>query len=133
MNAVIVEENEDIGEVIIEISVADLPSGTASIQLPNGEIIKLNGSPNIQFTINADDISNKGAIAIIALNDEGTLLGSAEVQIRHSETIIMSDAGNTWSGTWRVLLWVLVGVLGLSAITLVVYLIVKKNKMDTGE
>ena len=82
VSAQIIEENTDTGETVIEISVADLPPGTTSIQLPGGEVVKADGADTIRITVSTADISAAGGISIVALDDEGAPLGIVDVEGR---------------------------------------------------
>ena len=127
VSATIVEEDADTGEIVIEINTVDLPSGTVSIQLPSGEIITLNQTETIQFIVSEDDLSN-GAISIIALNDEGIPLAALNVQIDEGETITIPDTGNAWDGLWRVMIWILISIVGVSVIASIVFIILKRKR-----
>lgn len=119
-----VKENEEAETVTIEIDVSDLPEGTAAVKLPNGEIVKLDGSDSLLIEIDKSDIGDDGVIDLTALDDEGTPLGEYEVQLEQLKT---QNTGSAWDGIWSVLMWVLIGlgVLGVAGATL--YLIMKKR------
>lgn len=125
VGATIVEENADTSEIIIEINTTDLPSGTVSIQLPSGEVIALNGSDTIQFTVSAYGLNNE-AISIITLNDEGTPLATLDVQIDKGETTTISATpSNAGDGLLHVLLWILISIVGASIIVGVAFIIIR--------
>ena len=121
-----IEENKEEGTVTIEIDVDDLPEGTTSIQLPDGQIIELGDSHTVQVTIRTEDLSEDGAVTIIALDDENTPLGSFDVQVEAVSAI--SAVTEIGVGFVTVLLWIVGGLLGAGVIVLAIYVIWKKKK-----
>ncbi len=119
------QENEEAGTLTIEIDVSDLPEGTAAVRLPNGEVVKLDGSDTLRIEINKSNIRDDGSLLLIALDDEGTPLGEYAVQLEQFKT---QDTGSAGGGIWPVLMWILIGIAGVGAITLVVYVVAKKRR-----
>ena len=119
-----VEADEEAGTVMIEIDVSDLPEGTIAVTLPNGEIVKLDGSDTLRVEINKSDIGDDGSLLLIALDDEGTPLGEYTVQLDQYKTL---KTGSAWDGIWAVLIWVFIGIIVLGAAGLATYLILKKR------
>ena len=119
-----VEENEEAGTVTIEINVSDLPEGTAAVRLPNGEIVKLDGSDTLRVEIKKSDIGDDGLLLLTAIDEEGTPLGAYAVQLTQFSIL---DTSSAWEDIWSVLKWVLIGMGGLGAAGAAVYLIMKKR------
>ena len=127
VSAQIIEENTDTGETVIEISVDDLPAGTTSIQLLGGEVVKVDGTGIIRITVSTEDISAGGEISIVALDDEGTPLGAVGVQLQNSQPIPIPDAASAWDSIWPVLMWILIGILGIGGAAALYFILRKKN------
>jgi len=119
-----VEENEEAGTVTIEIDVSDLPEGTASVRLPNGEVVNLDGSGVLLIEINKSDIGDDGSLLLTALDDEGIPLSVYAVQL---EQYSIPGTSNTGGGVWPVLMWVLIGIGGLGIAGLATYLILRRK------
>ena len=116
-----VEEDEEAGTVTIEIDVSDLPEGTAAVRLPNGEIVKLDGSDTLRIEIKKSDIGDDGSLLLIALDDEGTPLSEYAVQLEQ-------NTGSTGGGIWPMLMWILIGIAGVAVIGGTVYLVLRKRR-----
>ena len=123
-----IEEDEETGTVTVEINVSDLPAGTASIKLPNGDVIEVTGSGTVQFTLNSEDMNSDGAVEIVALDGEGIPLGSMAVKI--ADAIPVASQG---SGFASVLLWILIGIGGLGIAGLALYLIMRRRSREKNQ
>ena len=119
------QENEETGTITIEIDVSDLPEGTAAVRLPNGEVVKLDGSGTLLIEIKKSDIGDDGSLRLIALDDEGILLGIYAVQLAQFS---IPGTGNNGGGIWQVLMWVLIGLASVGAVGLTVYLVLRKRR-----
>jgi hypothetical protein len=62
----------------VSIDTSNLPYGTQFVELPNGEIVELNGEDTITCEVCSKDI-NGGAFNIIALDSEKNALGAVDV------------------------------------------------------
>lgn len=118
------QEDEETGTVTIEIDISDLPEGTAAVRLPNGEVVKLDGSGTLLIEINKSDIGDDGSLLLTALDDEGIPLGVYAVQLEQFKT---QNTSNAWDDIWEVLMWVLIGIGVLGAAGATLYLIMKKR------
>ena len=110
--------------IIITIVMSDLPEGTAAIQLPNGEIVELDGSGAMRIEVDASDIGDDGSVELIALDEEGIPLGTSTVIAEDMQAV---DA-DTGGGVWRVLLWVFIGLAGIGGAGATVYLLWRKGQ-----
>ena len=96
------DNTEDDGQkdtVVVDIDVSDLPEGTHSIQLPNGDIIDIAGQDNIQFEVSKDELDEKGSLELTALNEEGVPLGKVDLQTDESGQIISMPSSARMYGT----------------------------------
>ncbi len=98
----------------VDIDASMLPYGTQYIELPNGEVIELNGDEKITCEVCSKDL-NGGAIKIIALDSEKNALGAVDVS---------AEKGGGISAIWLVIIvlgTLLVGIGGtLAAIKIVI-------------
>ncbi len=62
----------------MDIDVSMLPYGAQYIELPNGEVIELNGEETITCEVCSKDLKN-GAIKVVALDSEKSALGAVDV------------------------------------------------------
>ncbi len=62
----------------MDIDVSMLPYGAQYIELPNGEVIELNGDETITCEVCSKDLKN-GAIKVVALDSEKSALGAVDV------------------------------------------------------
>ncbi len=113
--------------VIITIVVADLPEGTTAIKLLDGTVIELDGSDTIDIKVDAEQLSDDGSLELIAMDDEGTVLG-IYTAAAEGQNIAITNTDSTHGGGLMILLWIIIGVLGAGGIGLAVYLILKKKR-----
>ena len=111
-------------KVIITIVVSDLPEGTASVKLPGGEVVEIDGLDTIQLEVDDEDINEDGTLELTALDDEGTPLGLYEAG---RQEITIPDSGAAWDKIGPVLMWILIGIGVLGAAGAAVYLIMRKR------
>ncbi len=112
--------------VTVEIDTTRLPEGTKYIQLPGGDIIKLNGGETISITVPEGSINGDGTIEFIALNDEQVPLGSVEAELVSKE-----DTASTYeTPLWKMLVILLGGLLvgAVGALFVVRVVITKRRK-----
>ena len=122
-------EDEKNSTVIVEIIVSDLPAGTTSIKLPNGDIIEIGNRDTIQVEILQEHIDENGSMSVVALNEEGDPLATVELEAT-SEMIALPSSADAWSGIWSVLKWILIGLAGLGLVIFAVYIIFRNRKND---
>ena len=123
----IIEEDDETSTVIVEINVSDLPQGTMSIKMPNGDIIEIGDADTIQIEMSEEDIDEMGTVSIIALNEEGDPLAMITMKVA-PEVIAQRDTADAWSGIWSVLKWVLIGLAGVGLAIGTVYIILRNRK-----
>jgi len=109
--------------VIITIVVADLPEGTTSVKLPDGSVVELDGGDTLEVEVGSEYLNDDGSVELIALDNEDTPLG-----IYDADNIATPDTGSTGGGVWSVLMWVLIGIVGLGVIGGAAYLILRKRQ-----
>ena len=113
-----------IEKVVITIVVGDLPEGTASVKLPSGEVIELDGSDTLQIEVDEGDIGEDGSVEVIPLDEEGIPLGTYTADTKGKAVPDTEDAG---SSIGPVLMWVVIGIAGVGALGLAAYLILRKR------
>ena len=85
--------------------------------------MELDGSDVMELEVDAEQLSDDGTLELIPLDDEGRPLGTYAVD---TKAIAVPDAGSAWDGIGPVLLWILVGVLGIG-VAAALYLILRKK------
>ena len=118
----IVKRDEQTGKITIELHINELPEGTSSIKLPDGEIIHVADAENgmISITVDENELDAAGDLQIIFLDDQEVRFGSASVEVLKNE-------GTQEYPSW--LLWT-IGVIGVSLIaaSAVLHLRLKKRR-----
>jgi len=127
----ITEYNDDSGVIIFEINSNDLPNGTMSIKMSNGKIIRITDTLGaFRLEINIDDLNEKGALAIIALDKESESLGSYNIQITNEkgqiDVPVNKDGGNNGIPT---VLWVIIGIALVGGIGAAAYVTLKRHRV----
>jgi hypothetical protein len=120
----IIESDEESGTVTIEIDVADLPEGTTSIQLKNGDVIYLDGSDTIRLEIKKEDLDENGRLNIVTLDNEKVPTGSFEVQIENAN----GQANVPDTGIFSTLLWIVICIAGMGVVIFIVFVVFKKKR-----
>ncbi len=118
----IVKRDEQTGKITIELHINELPEGTSSIKLPDGEVIHVTDAENgmISITVDENELDAAGDLQIIFLDDQEVRFGSASVEVSKNE-------GTEKYPSW--LLWT-IGVIGVSLIaaSAVLHLRLKKRR-----
>ena len=118
--------DESTGMIIATINISDLPFGTASIQLANGDVIEIGDAETIKIEITEEHIYESGSVVIIALNQEGVPLALIELEVA-TDAIALSPSADAPSGVWSVLLWVLIGLGGAGLAVGAVYVMLRRR------
>lgn len=123
-----IETDEEAGTIIFEINVSDLPEGTTSIIMPNGETIMVGNADTLRISLSIQDIDENGILLIAALNKDGLPLASIELRTM-TDTITLPRSTNEGRDIWSVIIWVLIGLVGtgLVAGTIYKFLRIRKN------
>ena len=125
-----VEKDEESGTVTLIISISDLPKGTAAIELPNGDVVKIDDEDMIEVAIDENDLDADGMINIVALNEEGVSLADYDVQVENTDLNSLSGAAQTDTNLLPAWLLIIVGLFGAGAVALTIYLILRKGKVS---
>jgi hypothetical protein len=96
----------DLGDTVtIELRAGELPKGTASVKTPDGQIIQVSSTEStIKIKVNKSDLNSDGRIKVVTLGEEGTPLGTFEIQ-----TEMKPSSGLLW-------LWIAIGVIVAGAV-----------------
>ena len=122
-----IQAEESMGMIIATINIDDLPEGTASIQLPSGEIIQIDTTQKaLELPISQGDLNESGEIVLIALDEENTPLGNYLIDLS-DDTWQVGTAGSG-SGFVSMLVWIAVGVLVIGVSLGIMVIWYKKKK-----
>ncbi len=102
-----IQADEQAGIIIVTINIDDLPKGTASIQLPSGEIIQIDmNAGTFELQISQDDLQEDGNLIILALDKENTPLGNYQLDL--SDDAWQAGSADSGDDTISVLVWIAV-------------------------
>ena len=102
-----IQADEQAGVIIVTINIDDLPKGTASIQLPSGEIIQIDmNAGTFELQISQDDLQEDGNLIILALDKENTPLGNYQLDL--SDDAWQAGSADSGDDTISVLVWIAV-------------------------
>ena len=119
-----IQTDESTGIIIATINIDDLPKGTASIQLPSGEIIQIGmNKGTLQLQISQDDLQGDGRLVILALDEENTPLGNYHIDL--SDDAWQVGSANNGEDIISVLVWIAAAALVIGVMSVV---IVRWNK-----
>lgn len=124
----VIEENTEKGTITVKINTEDLPIGTKKIVLPGGKTIDVTNTKIITLEINTQELSKNGILTIIAIDDEGTPLGSFIVEV--TDEYISIDAQKGWSAISSSLLWIFIAAVVTTVAIVIIYIITKKRKQE---
>ena len=111
--------------VVITIVVSDLPEGTTSVKLPDGSVVEFGGGNTLEVEVGSEYLNDDGTVELVALDDENTPLGEYTADV---QAITVPDAGSAWDRIGPLLMWILIGIVGVGAIALAVYVVSKKRR-----
>ncbi len=119
-----IQADESTGIIIATINIDDLPKGTASIQLPSGEIIQIDmNAGTFKLQISQDDLQGDGSLVILALDKENIPLGNYHIDL--SDDVWQAGSADSGDGIISVLVWIAAGVLVIGVMSVVM---VRRNK-----
>ncbi len=125
----VIEQDEDTGNIVVEIDVDELPEGATAIRLPDGEIVSIEDAVDgkLRLEISEDDLNADGALKITILNDEDIALGTYRIPVMDSGgQLVIPDTGYSNHSFW---LWIFIGIGVLMMGMLTVFIFLKKKQI----
>jgi uncharacterized repeat protein (TIGR02543 family) len=123
-DAFTVSEGDSAGTYVIEVDLTQMPEGAAYLLLDDGTLIDLSGTDT--FTVEEDQLAEGSLLNITVLDDTQTALGSTTLTMPQDETTLTAQ-------TWRVIAWILGGVVVVGVVTNFIYAVRRKRMRERAQ